>query len=125
MRWAEIVGLTPKRISRAREKKVGRHKLISRDRVNDRQKKGHISRETWPFLKSGSPGGTRTPDLVVNSHPLYRLSYRGIWNLAAGNQSPAGSKPGWQLGTNDPLGNKRGINEVLYVPHRNAIFQAS
>jgi hypothetical protein len=25
----------------------------------------------------GSPGGTRTPDLVVNSHPLCRLSYRG------------------------------------------------
>ena len=25
----------------------------------------------------GSPGGTRTPDLVVNSHPLYQLSYRG------------------------------------------------
>jgi hypothetical protein len=27
--------------------------------------------------KSGSPGGTRTPDLVINSHPLYQLSYRG------------------------------------------------
>ncbi len=27
---------------------------------------------------AGSPGGTRTPNLVVNSHPLYRLSYRGM-----------------------------------------------
>ena len=26
----------------------------------------------------GSPGRTRTCDLVINSHPLYRLSYRGI-----------------------------------------------
>lgn len=26
----------------------------------------------------GSPGRARTADLVVNSHPLYRLSYRGI-----------------------------------------------
>ena len=29
------------------------------------------------FLKSGSPGGTRTPDQLVNSQLLYRLSYRG------------------------------------------------
>jgi len=26
---------------------------------------------------SGSPGRARTADLVINSHPLYRLSYRG------------------------------------------------
>ena len=26
----------------------------------------------------GSPGRTRTSDRVVNSHLLYRLSYRGI-----------------------------------------------
>lgn len=26
----------------------------------------------------GSPGRTRTADLMINSHPLYRLSYRGI-----------------------------------------------
>ena len=25
----------------------------------------------------GSPGRARTADLVINSHPLYRLSYRG------------------------------------------------
>ena len=28
--------------------------------------------------RSGSPGRARTADLVINSHPLYRLSYRGI-----------------------------------------------
>ena len=28
-------------------------------------------------IKSGSPGRTRTSDMVVNSHPLYQLSYRG------------------------------------------------
>ena len=27
---------------------------------------------------NGSPGRARTADLVINSHPLYRLSYRGI-----------------------------------------------
>ncbi len=26
----------------------------------------------------GSPGRARTADLVVNSHPLYQLSYRGM-----------------------------------------------
>ena len=28
-------------------------------------------------LKTGSLGGTRTPDKVVNSHLLYQLSYQG------------------------------------------------
>ena len=27
--------------------------------------------------RTGSPGGTRTPDPVINSHLLYQLSYRG------------------------------------------------
>jgi hypothetical protein len=26
----------------------------------------------------GSPGQTRTADKVINSHPLYQLSYRGM-----------------------------------------------
>ena len=30
------------------------------------------------FLRYGSPGRTRTSDQLVNSQPLYRLSYRGI-----------------------------------------------
>jgi hypothetical protein len=33
------------------------------------------------FDKVGSPGRTRTADPVVNSHLLYRLSYRGISKL--------------------------------------------
>ena len=33
---------------------------------------------------NGSPGRARTADLVINSHPLYQLSYRGIENLARG-----------------------------------------
>jgi hypothetical protein len=31
-----------------------------------------------PLVFSGSPGRTRTADQVVNSHPLYLLSYRGV-----------------------------------------------
>lgn len=30
---------------------------------------------------NGSPGRARTADLVINSHPLYQLSYRGSENL--------------------------------------------
>lgn len=30
------------------------------------------------FEKSGSPGRARTADLMINSHPLYQLSYRGV-----------------------------------------------
>ena len=30
------------------------------------------------LIISGSLGVTRTPNLVVNSHPLCRLSYQGI-----------------------------------------------
>ena len=30
------------------------------------------------WLEIGSPGGIRTPDTVVNSHLLCRLSYRGV-----------------------------------------------
>ena len=39
-------------------------------------------RATRPYL---SPGQTRTADLVVNSHPLYQLSYRGSYgNMIVG-----------------------------------------
>ena len=37
-----------------------------------------LKKEVLPMLQSGSPGRTRTSDLVVNSHPLCQLSYRGI-----------------------------------------------
>ena len=44
---------------------------------HEQAKKGtHIS--GVPLSASnGSPGQTRTADQVVNSHPLYQLSYRG------------------------------------------------
>ena len=35
-----------------------------------------------PFIMKlgcGSPSWTRTSDKVINSHPLYQLSYRGLW----------------------------------------------
>lgn len=34
------------------------------------------------FVDVGSPERTRTSDLVINSHPLYRLSYRGSTRAA-------------------------------------------
>ena len=43
-------------------------------------KKAHLNNSDAPFL-SGSPGQTRTADKVINSHPLYQLSYRGSENL--------------------------------------------
>ncbi len=55
------------------------------------------ARSACPTAASGSPGRTRTSDMVVNSHPLYRLSYRGVYSAeerfiaktrAAGNAAP-------------------------------------
>jgi hypothetical protein len=44
----------------------------------ERQEEG-MSRLNIPSSRrTGSPGRIRTCDLVVNSHPLCRLSYRGI-----------------------------------------------
>ena len=37
-----------------------------------------LAREVLPFAQNGSPGRTRTCGTVVNSHLLYRLSYRGM-----------------------------------------------
>jgi hypothetical protein len=37
--------------------------------------------------ENGSPGRARTADLVINSHPLYQLSYRGIENLQAAHHT--------------------------------------
>ena len=41
-------------------------------------KKKPLSGDLTAFLRYGSPGRTRTSDQLVNSQPLYRLSYRGI-----------------------------------------------
>ncbi len=37
-----------------------------------------LSESRCKSLINGSPGRTRTADKVVNSHPLYQLSYRGM-----------------------------------------------
>ncbi len=39
-----------------------------------------------PFVLFGSSGRARTADLVINSHPLYQLSYRGMYRGAYTNQ---------------------------------------
>tara|TARA_B100001765_G_scaffold25440_1_gene14289 strand:+ start:56 stop:241 length:186 start_codon:yes stop_codon:yes gene_type:complete len=38
---------------------------------------GELKNPTFLQGLDGSGGGTRTPDLVVNSHSLYQLSYSG------------------------------------------------
>ena len=40
------------------------------------------------LLLFGSPGRARTADLVINSHPLYQLSYRGIGEGANYTDAP-------------------------------------
>ena len=42
-----------------------------------KQKEG-LAENGQPLEFYGSPGRTRTADKVVNSHPLYQLSYRGM-----------------------------------------------
>ena len=42
-------------------------------------KKRPVFRRKRAVLITGSPGRTRTADRVVNSHLLYRLSYRGLY----------------------------------------------
>ena len=49
---------------------------LSYERIKLKKKALHISMQG--FLIFGSPGRARTADLMINSHPLYRLSYRGI-----------------------------------------------
>jgi hypothetical protein len=39
-----------------------------------------------PRVKTGSRGGIRTPDMVVNSHPLCRLSYPGNMMIIPSNR---------------------------------------
>jgi hypothetical protein len=44
-----------------------------------RPKKMWLAENSQPLVISGSRGRTRTADQVVNSHPLYQLSYPGVW----------------------------------------------
>lgn len=82
------------RYRKAKCRPKGRHLHISRIVLGDSAFPIHqpiTNWSVWPYRKnkaswivpnphstSGSPARTRTADLVVNSHPLYRLSYRGI-----------------------------------------------
>ena len=45
--------------------------------------------------KIGSPGRTRTCDLVINSHPLYRLSYRGVAGSVILPSPREAAEPAW------------------------------
>jgi hypothetical protein len=45
--------------------------------MDPKQKRG-VGQLSQPLIFIGSPGRTRTADKVVNSHPLYQLSYRGL-----------------------------------------------
>ena len=40
--------------------------------------RGKIKKQSFSELLSGSPNWARTSDIMINSHALYRLSYRGI-----------------------------------------------
>jgi hypothetical protein len=48
-----------------------------RPQKQKRPPSGDLSRNPLKGNKFGSPGRTRTTDQVINSHPLYQLSYRG------------------------------------------------
>src|SRR5579863_2346303 len=39
-----------------------------------------------PGRDGGSPGRIRTSDMTVNSRPLYRLSYRGVFSVSIGRK---------------------------------------
>jgi hypothetical protein len=43
-----------------------------------KNKKAYIAVSLFERFRIGSPGRARTADPVINSHLLYRLSYRGI-----------------------------------------------
>ena len=53
--------IAPMVLPRAQNKKIGTSRFLS----------------PYNLCFFGSPGRTRTADMVVNSHPLYQLSYRG------------------------------------------------
>ena len=56
------------------------------DDLIDRGNKKALAEEG--FLVSGSPGRTRTSDQLINSQPLYQLSYRGM-TLSRSTRAPA------------------------------------
>jgi hypothetical protein len=59
-------------------------RMVKKVLIHSRQTIGHRymlpNTDGSQTVTSGSPGRTRTCNLVVNSHPLCRLSYRGTKN---------------------------------------------
>ena len=55
--------------------------ITTQNTSQNAEKKG--SHHCKPLSIFGSPGRTRTADPVINSHLLYRLSYRGIILIAS------------------------------------------
>jgi hypothetical protein len=59
-----------------RQRRNGHDLKLGGDFLVTYKNKGYAA-SAQPLDKVGSSGRTRTSDLVVNSHPLYQLSYRG------------------------------------------------
>jgi hypothetical protein len=59
-------------------------KIPEIDRKKGKKKGLHLQ----ALVSFGSPGRARTADLMINSHPLYRLSYRGINFLSSSMARP-------------------------------------
>ena len=61
------------------------HRRANRDRpmygvleLGDSEKQTARMIRAVCLMNDGSPGRARTADLVINSHPLYQLSYQGM-----------------------------------------------
>src|SRR5690606_38500391 len=73
-------------------------------------------------LEIGSPGQTRTADRVVNSHLLYRLSYRGksgdanpTFKAGEGQGAMAAAHAPWR-GSGSPFSGKRAVDRRIAFP---------
>ncbi len=60
-------------------KRVGARRATRLDQI-PKGLGAHVSKdpELEMWKKVGSPGWTRTSDILINSQALYRLSYRGV-----------------------------------------------
>ena len=66
------------------------HQPVRRLYLSSEQKKASGLR---PLHEYGSPGRTRTSDQLINSQPLYQLSYRGMVRGGILGQPPGEVKP--------------------------------
>ena len=63
---------------------------------------GNRNESLFLDVKYGSPARARTSDMVINSHPLYQLSYGGVKNGSIVSCSKeAGYWDPWTSGTNE------------------------